>query len=112
ASLFAGSTFAGPAVAFKQSQPVVRDIPLDEMRAEVTQTFQSDFKRGHGFDPNEKSNNNTNTWHFEFEYDHRVSLNESWYLRLGLDVNRYDFGNNRSVAPNSLQSYAAVIALE
>lgn len=113
-ALLAAPTFAwaGPVVEFKQTQPVVREVPLDIFRAEVTQTFQSDFQRGHGYKPDEKSNNNTNTWHYELELAHRMRLEGNWYLKLGVSASRYDFGNNRSLAPNTLNGYAGVIALE
>jgi hypothetical protein len=111
-AMSAASAFAGPTIEFKQSIPQLRDIPLDTARIDVEQTFQSDFKGGHGFNPNEKSNNNTNTWHYEVQFDRRIPLNDEWYLRLGVYGTRYDFGNNRSVAPNTLNGYAGVIALD
>ncbi|MEA3188186.1 MAG: hypothetical protein QOD99_2016, partial [Chthoniobacter sp.] len=43
---------------------------------------------------------------------HRVPINGGWYLRLGVYVTRYDFGNNRSVAPNTLNGFAGVVALD
>src|SRR5947208_6752 len=86
---------AGP-IEFKQPKPEVRAVPIDTLRVDVEQTFQSDFKGGHGFDPHENSNNNTNTWHEEIEYNHRIPLRDGWYLRVGLYASRYDFGNNRS----------------
>lgn len=111
--LLAGPEFAwGGPIEFKQTAPTVREVPLEVFSAEVTQTFQSDFKHGHGFKPDEKSNNNTNTWRYEIELAKRVRLDEHWYLKMGISATRYDFGNNRSLAPNTLQGYAGVIALE
>ncbi|SRR5581483_9761309 len=112
ALLFTTSLFAGPAIEFKQSQPSVREVPLNIVRLEVTQTFQSDFKHHRGDDPNQQGNNNTNTWNYEFEASRRVRLTGNWYLRLGIDVARWDFGDNRSLAPNTLNADAALIALE
>ena len=110
--LSAASLWAGPVVDFKQSQPEVRDIPLNVLRVQGDQTFQSEFKRHKGRSENEKSNDNTNTWHYDLELAHRIPLSGNWYLKLGIEWNRYDFGNNRSLAPNTLSSYAAEIALE
>jgi hypothetical protein len=114
AVFFTAHTFAGLIPEFKQTQAGLREEPPAELfKAEVDQTFQSEFKSGHGRAPgDDRPNNNTNTWHYEIAYSHRTFLAGHWYLRLGFDLNRYDFGDNRSFAPTTLQSYAAVIALE
>lgn len=103
---------AGPAVEFKYSQPTLRSIPINTLRTQLDQTFQSEFKANRGRSQNERSNDNTNTWHYNVELTHRIPLNDHWYFKLGIEWNRYDFGNNRSLAPNTLSSYAAVLALE
>ncbi len=105
--------FAGPTVDFKQSAPDLRSlVPINELRVQGDQTFQSEFKKHKGRSEHEKSNDNTNTWHYDVELTHRIPLSGNWYLKLGIEWNRYDFGNNRSLAPNTLSSYAGVIALE
>ena len=109
-----------PAKQVILTQPEETTVPLNIINTTVNQTFQSNFERHHGRDPKAntvrelRSNNNTNTWSYEVELARRVPLtkNNDWFLRLGVDVNRYDFGDNRSLAPNTLQSYAAEIGLE
>jgi len=111
---FAGSLPALAGVSFKETAPAMRDeVPADEINLKLEQTFQSDFEQGHGYsEKHPGDNNNTNTWHYEVEAARRVELTDHWYLKLGIDWERFDFGDNRSLAPNTLQSYAAVIALE
>jgi len=86
--------------------------PLDIANFTVEQTFQSNFTAGHGYDPKYQFNNCTNTWHNEIDAARRTQLNDNWYLRIGIDAARYDFGDNRSEAPNILQSYAMQLGLE
>ena len=107
--LLTGSLAANPV----SSDPVsATPDPLNSVKAEVSQTFQSNFKHGHGFDTREKDNNGTNTWAYSLEAIHRIEVGQNWFLKVGLDVRRYDFGDNRSFAPNTLQSYGAVVGLE
>jgi hypothetical protein len=106
---------AGTAVEFKAGKDIKdlappEEVPLNVINARVDQTFQSDFKSG--FRVRKDGNNNTNTWHYRITASRRVPLNENWYLRLGVDAQRFDFGDNRSIAPNTLQNYAGVLALE
>lgn len=89
-------------------------VPRDVFFTEINQTFQSNFKNGHGYDAAHKNNNNTNTWSYKVEAARRIPLthNEDWFLRIGVEADRYDFGDNRSITPNTLQSYAAEIGVE
>jgi hypothetical protein len=104
---------SGPVPEFRFSGVGVRDpLPSDSVRVSIEETFQSEFKESHGRDPRFKNNNNTNTGHAELCYSHRFALSDGWYFRLGVNAHRYDFGDNRSFAPNTLQSYAGVFALE
>lgn len=111
-SLLAKSLLAGPAVDFKQSEVTLRDIPINVLHTQLDQTFQSEYKANRGRSQNERSNDNTNTWHYDVELTHRIPLGGHWYFKLGIEWNRFDFGNNRSLAPNTLSSYAAVLAVE
>jgi hypothetical protein len=104
---------SGPVPEFRVSLLGIQEAAAtDVVRATLEQTFQSDFRQGQGNSGNGWSNNNTNTWHYELFYTHRFILNDQWQLRLGVDVDRRDFGDNRSIAPNDIQSYAGVIALD
>jgi hypothetical protein len=109
----ATSLGSGPVPEFRVSRIGIREETADDVvRATLEQTFQSDFRAGAGAVGHDLANNNTNTWHYELLYTHRFTLNEQWHLRLGLDLDRRDFGDNRSIAPNALQSYAGIIALD
>lgn len=112
-SLLLGASFSLSAFAFTPLREEGGTTPsLDVVTFTVDQTFQSNFRQGHGYDPNYQFNNCTNTWHYEVDAARRIPLSDAWYLRVGVDVNRYDFGDNRSMAPNNLQSYAMQLGLE
>lgn len=104
---------SGPVPDFRVSRISLREKDaVDVVHGTIEQTFQSDFRVGEGRDMRFRENNNTNTWHYDLLYTHRFTLNEQWQLRLGVDLDRRDLGDNHSNAPRTLQSYAAVIALD
>lgn len=112
-TFFAAAAFAGPVAPSKQTAPAPEpEVPLNIINLLGEQTFQSDFKHGAGFDEDADGNNKTNTWHYAIEAARRFQLNDHWYFRLGIDATRYDFGDNRSIAPNTLQGYGLELALE
>ena len=113
-AFLSANAFADTRPEFRQTTAVaLNEPPHDVITMDVEQTFQSDFKSGLGRSAgDDRNNNNTNTWHYEIAYAHRFPVKDQWYLRVGFNLNRFDFGDNRSFAPNTLQSYAAVIALE
>ena len=92
--------------------PEQETAPQYHVRFAVDQTFQSNFKPGHGYDARFTDNNCTNTWRNAFEATRRVPLNGGWYCQYGIAATSYDFGDNRSDAPNKLQFYAAQLGLE
>lgn len=104
---------SGPVPDFRVSRIGIREEQAtDVIRMKVEQTFQSEFRTGQGSVAPGLPNNNTNTWHYELLYTHRFTVNEQWHLRLGLDLDRRDFGDNRSDAPTAIQCYAGILALE
>jgi len=50
--------------------------------------------------------------HYEVEALRRFEIAGSWYLRCGLDVERFDFSRSNAVFPSSLNSVAGELALE
>ena len=48
----------------------------------------------------------------DFSYAHRFSITGNWYLRLGLEYQRYDFSGQATPLPDHLQAASAVIAYE
>ena len=77
-------------------------------------TGRSDFERG--------DDASGDSWYKHAELHHRIPLDlfdwpniecGQWYLRVGADYRRWDFGNDGGLPiPNTLQSGAAVIGLE
>ena len=66
---------------------------------ETTYTFDSDFnesKLGHG-----------DSLYNDFSYDHRFLITGKWYLRLGVEYERYDFGGTDNGLPDHLQALMA-----
>jgi len=107
---FTGSVLAGSVATVSSDSSTPQ--PPNSFKAEVSQIFQSNFKRGHGYDPHQKDNNGTNTWAYSIEATHAFALSDSLALKLGLALRRFDFGDNRSFAPNTLQNYGAIVGLE
>lgn len=80
--------------------------PLDLFSLEGSYVFESEL-----------SNDDVNfgdqgAWEFELEYSHRFHLSGHWYLRGGVNYNRFDFGSTSAPVPNHLQSLAALVSLE
>lgn len=102
-----------PSAHFRESATGTREETAKNVfEASYDVTFQSKFKAGEGrLDGDTRDNNNTTTLHSEIYYVHHILLSGDWSLGIGLDWDRYDFGDNRSFAPNTLQSYAAVLNL-
>ncbi|MBX6324872.1 MAG: hypothetical protein IRY93_02405 [Chthoniobacterales bacterium] len=101
----AATTIAGPAALEAQSSPGPKDEnSRDLFYYETTYTFDSDFKQpklGHG-----------DSLYDDFSYDHRVLLSGKWYLRLGVEYERYDFGGTDNGLPDHLQAAYGHLALE
>lgn len=76
--------------------------------------FESDFKRGDDTSGDAWSTNFRLGYRIPFEGPQLANFEcAQWYVRLGLDYERYDFNNSGGLPiPNTLQNAAAVIAVE
>lgn len=96
---------AGPPNPELQPSPTPADKNSHDLfYYETTYTFQSDFtesKLGHG-----------DSLYNDFSYDHRFLITGKWYLRLGVEYERYDFSGTENGLPDHLQSASAHLAVE
>jgi hypothetical protein len=99
------SAFAGSATFEAQPSPPPKDENSHDLLSyETTYTFDSDFKEsklGHG-----------DSLYNDFSYDHRFLITGKWYLRLGVEYERYDFGGTDNGLPNHLQAVSGHLAFE
>ena len=76
----------------------------DLFSLDSTYTFESDFHNsalGQG-----------SSLYNDFSYDHRFLLKGKWYLRTGIEYERYDFGGTNNGLPDHLQAVYGHIAIE
>jgi len=105
--LLSAATFAIAGTATFEAQPAPtpeEENSRDLFSYETTYTFDSDFKEsklGHG-----------DSLYDDFSYDHRFLITGKWYLRLGLEYERYDFNGTDNGLPDHLQGAYAHIAYE
>ena len=96
---------ADPATFQVQPSPTPTDEnSRDLFYYETTYTFQSDFtesKLGHG-----------DSLYDDFSYDHRFLITGKWYVRAGVEYERYDFGGTDNGLPDHLQAASGHLALE
>jgi hypothetical protein len=101
----AASAAAGPADVILQPSPTPADEnSRDLFSYETTYTFDSDFKEsklGHG-----------DSLYNDFSYDHRFLITGKWYLRLGVEYERYDFNGTDNGLPDHLQAASGHLAFE
>jgi hypothetical protein len=99
------SAFAGAGTFEAQPSPTPADENSHDLFSwETTYTFSSDFKEsklGHG-----------DSLYDDFTYDHRFLLTGKWYLRLGVEYERYDFGGTNNGLPDHLQAVSGHVAVE
>ena len=101
----AASAVAGPANLELQPSPMPADEnSRDLFNYETTYTFDSDFKESKLGDGDSLYN--------DFSYDHRFLITGKWYLRAGVEYERYDFGGTDNGLPDHLQAASAHLALE
>src|SRR5207244_8392201 len=72
--------------------------------AEDTYTFSSDFR-----DPRF---GNGDSFYGDYAFNHRFLLSGNWYLRTGVEYERFDFGGTNNGLPNHLQGLYANLAVE
>ena len=105
-SFFPNCTFGGDsdtkaATAIQNSTPT----PLDIFTLESTYTGASTVRPAF---PTAQQN----AVHTDFNFGRRFPVTGQWYLRLGVEYDRYDFGGSPSFLPQHLQGASAVIAYE
>src|SRR5215467_15548837 len=100
-----GSAVAGTPTFVPQSSPTpANENSHDLFSYETTYTFGSDFhesKLGHG-----------DSLYDDFSYDHRFLITGKWYLRAGVEYERYDFGGTDNGLPDHLQAAYGHLAVE
>ena len=107
ANLFLGATLAVAGTVTYEAQPA--PPPQDENSRELfsyetTYTFRSAFK--------ESKLGRGDSLYDDFSYDHRFLITGKWYLRLGVEYERFDFGNSDNGLPNHLQAVYGHLAYE
>jgi hypothetical protein len=101
----ATSTLAGPPAFEVQPSPTPADENSHDLFSyETTYTFSSDFK--------ESKLGDGDSLYDDFSYDHRFLITGKWYLRLGVEYERYDFNGTDNGLPDHLQAAYAHIAYE
>jgi Domain of unknown function (DUF6268) len=103
--LGAASALAGPVTFEAQPAPAPQEEnSRDLFSYETTYTLDSDFeesKLGHG-----------DSLYNDFSYDHRFLITGKWYLRAGVEYERYDFDGTDNGLPDHLQGAYGHLALE
>jgi hypothetical protein len=103
--LGATSAVAGPPTFEAQPSPPPQDENSHELFSyETTYTFESDFK--------ESKLGRGDSLYDDFSYDHRFLITGKWYLRAGVEYERFDFGNSDNGLPNHLQGIYGHLAYE
>src|SRR6266516_6814641 len=101
----AASAAAGPANVILQPSPAPADENSHDLfYYETTYTFASDFK--------ESKLGSGDSLYDDFSYDHRFLITGKWYLRAGVEYDRFDFGNSDNGLPNHLQGIYGHLAYE
>jgi hypothetical protein len=99
------SALAGTATFEAQPSPTPADENSHDLFSwETTYTFESDFK--------ESKLGNGDSLYDDFTYDHRFLITGKWYLRLGVEYERYDFDGTDNGLPDHLQAAYGHIAVE
>jgi hypothetical protein len=98
------SAIAGTTFEMQPSPAPADENSHDLFSWETTYTFDSDFKEsklGHG-----------DSLYDDFTYDHRFLITGKWYLRLGVEYERYDFDGTNNGLPDHLQAASGHFAVE
>lgn len=99
------SAVAGPAnIELQPPPPPAEQNSHDIFSYETTYTFNSDFK--------ESKLGDGDSLYDDFSYDHRFLITGKWYLRLGVEYERYDFNGTDNGLPDHIQAAYAHIAYE
>jgi hypothetical protein len=106
--VLAAAAFSGtePTIELQQNPPSKDENSHDLFYTESTYNFNSDFK--------ESRMGDGDSWYNDFMYDHRFLITGKWYLRLGVEYERFDFnfnGTNNGL-PDHLQAAYGHVAYE
>jgi hypothetical protein len=102
------SALAGPVV---ETAPAPSPSPeeknsTDIFDYETVYTGNSDFKDYHG------KFGDGNSLYNDFSYAHRFLITGNWYLRAGVEYERFDFGGTDNGLPDHLQTIHGLLAYE
>ncbi len=112
---------AGPSAAeTTRSKQVVeqrRDeaVVLDKFQIDTSYVGSSEFEDGQFGGSSglpRRSYGEQDEFHVTAEYTHRFQLKDRFYLRLGVNYERFAFGTSFAPVPTTLQSLSGVVALE
>ena len=99
--------FCGLEEQVQQAQPKSEDEnSRDLFYTESTFTFYSDFKDVH------ERLGHVDSLYGDFSYDHRFLITGKWYLRTGVEYERYDFDGADNGLPDHLQALFSHVAFE
>ena len=104
-SLPLGAIHAGSVETHFASDRSEEKTPIDLFNLEASYVFESQLSDGINYGDQSASE-------LEIEYAHRFHLSGHFYLRAGVNYNRFDFGSTGAPVPNHLQSVSAVISLD
>lgn len=104
-------TLAGAGNVSAGTEPEIQQVAKPEeenshnlLNYETTYTFQSDFE--------ESKLGNGDSLYNDFSYDHRFLISGKWYIRAGVEYERYDFDGTKNGLPDHLQGLYGHLALE
>lgn len=100
------SAFAGPPELQPAPSPSEEENHTNIFDYETTYTGDSDFQ-----DYNGKFGQG-NSLYNDISYAHRFLITGKWYLRVGLEYERFDFGGTDNGLPEFLQTIHALLAYE
>jgi hypothetical protein len=104
-SLFAGTPDV-TTTATSQNTSTLAPVPIDYIETETAYVFSSDFTSDrHNF-------GSQDSWQNEFEYAHRFLISGNWYLRAGLNYDRFDFSKTDAPLPIHLQTGQLVLGID
>jgi hypothetical protein len=117
ALFYSANAFAGDATTITSGtdtadakntpSPIVQTTPVshDIISVDTTYTGESNVR-------NATIRGKQDSTYTDFNYGHRFQIEGNWYMRLGVEYQRYDFGGSVAPLPQHLQSLNAIIAYE
>ncbi|HEX8296837.1 MAG TPA: hypothetical protein VF593_11080 [Chthoniobacteraceae bacterium] len=107
---WAGSPSAAPEKTV--AEPTRTEVPLNILRLRSSYVFESDFDNDRG-SGDALANSIEISRRFALDLPWPKAADGQWFFRLGAEYARFDFNHTGDLPlPNTLQSFAAVIALE